>query len=83
MPLGALVGETISKPDADFVRQATGFVIGGVPPVLDVQELRTFIDEDLLAFNEIWAAADTPHAVFKLRADALPGLTGGQVVKVK
>lgn len=62
--LAALAGETIQKADADFVRKQTGFVIGGVPPLGHSQPLRTWIDEDLLQFSEVWAAAGNPHAVF-------------------
>jgi len=81
--IGDLLGEMITKPDADFVRQKTGFVIGGVPPVGHVQPITTFIDQDLLVFDEIWAAAGTPNAVFRLRGDDLVRATGGQVVRVK
>ena len=81
--IGALVGEMITKPDADFVRQHTGFSIGGVPPVGHNQPITTFIDQDLLAFDEIWAAAGTPNAVFCLTGDDLVRATGGQVVGVK
>ncbi len=78
----ALVGEPIGKADADFVRQKTGFVIGGVPPVGHKQHLQTFIDQDLLQFADIWAAAGTPHAVFHLTPDELLRMTAGLVVKV-
>lgn len=77
-----LVGEPIAKPDADFVRQQTGFIIGGVPPLGHTEPLTTYIDEDLLQYETIWAAAGTPNAVFRLApADLLP-LTGGQTIKV-
>ncbi len=79
----ALIGEPLGKADADFVRQQTGFVIGGVPPVGHSQPLITFIDEDLLQFGEIWAAAGTPHAVFRLTPNQLVQMTGGQVVGIK
>ena len=81
--IGTLVGERITKPDADFVRQHTGFSIGGVPPVGHNQPITTFIDQDLLVFDEIWAAAGTPNAVFRLTGDNLVRATGGQVVRVK
>ena len=81
--IGALVGEMITKPDADFVRQHTGFSIGGVPPAGHTRPITTFIDQDLLAFEEIWAAAGTPNAVFRLTGDDLVRATGGQVVEVK
>ena len=78
----AIVGEPIEKPDADFVRQQTGFVIGGVPPLGHAAPLTVFIDEDLLQYDIIWAAAGTPNAVFRLApADLLP-MTGGQAIKV-
>jgi len=79
----ALLGEKIRRPDADFVRQRTGFVIGGVPPIGHAEPLDTFIDEDLLQFEEIWAAAGNPFAVFKLTPDELVRMTGGQVIGVK
>ncbi len=78
----ALIGEPLGKADADFVRQRTGFVIGGVPPVGHTEALQTFIDQDLLAFDEIWAAAGTPNAVFRLTPQELVRMTGGQVIKI-
>lgn len=81
--LQTLVGEPIEKPDADYVRQQTGFVIGGVPPVGHSQKIRTFIDEDLAQYDEIWAAAGTPNAVFRLTPTDLHTLTGGEIISVK
>ena len=78
--LSALVSEPIEKADAAFVRQHTGFAIGGVPPVGHAQCLATFIDEDLLQYDQIWAAAGTPNAVFPLTPADLQRLTQGQVV---
>jgi prolyl-tRNA editing enzyme YbaK/EbsC (Cys-tRNA(Pro) deacylase) len=77
-----LIGEAIGKADADFVRQRTGFVIGGVPPVGHSEPLDSFIDQDLLQHHEIWAAAGTPHAVFRLTPDDLIRITAGMVIKV-
>lgn len=77
-----LLGEKLGKADADFVRRETGFAIGGVPPVGHDRQIATFIDEDVLAFEKIWAAAGTPFAVFRLDPHSLAGLTGGQVAKV-
>ena len=77
------VGEPIVKPDADFVRDQTGFSIGGIPPVGHRKTIKTWIDEDLLTHDVIWAAAGTPNAVFKLRARDLQKLTHGVVVPVK
>ncbi len=78
-----LVGEAIEKPDADYVREKTGFVIGGVPPVGHSTPLMTFVDEDLLQFDVIWAAAGTPHAVFQLTPGDLEKMTAGRVIDVK
>ena len=79
----ALISEPLGKADAEFVRQRTGFVIGGVPPVGHSEQLETFIDQDLLQYDEIWAAAGTPHAVFRLTPADLVKITGGRVVDVK
>lgn len=81
--IGALLGEKIVKADADFVRQRTGFAIGGVPPVGHSEPLTTFIDQNLLNYPEIWAAAGTPHAVFRLNAADLLRATGGRVAAIK
>jgi prolyl-tRNA editing enzyme YbaK/EbsC (Cys-tRNA(Pro) deacylase) len=80
--LAEWIGEKISRPDADFVRAATGFAIGGVPPVGHATAPVTVIDEDLLRFETIWAAAGTPNAVFKLTPAELLELTGGQTAAV-
>jgi prolyl-tRNA editing enzyme YbaK/EbsC (Cys-tRNA(Pro) deacylase) len=81
--IGELLGETIGKADADYVRGRTGFVIGGVPPLGHTEPPVTFVDEELLQFDEIWAAAGTPFAVFRLTPDELAKMTGGRVVSVK
>ncbi|HEK9100103.1 YbaK/EbsC family protein [Bacillus pfraonensis] len=81
--IGQLLGEKLGKADADFVRTHTGFVIGGVPPFGHVREITTFIDEDLLQYHEIWAAAGHPKAVFQLTPVQLRGITRGRVVCVK
>ena len=78
----AFIGEPLGKADADFVRLETGFVIGGVPPVGLSQKLLTFIDQDLLQYQEIWAAAGTPHAVFRLSSADLLKMAAGQVVAI-
>lgn len=79
----AVIGEPLGKADADFVRLQTGFAIGGVPPLGHDQPLEGFIDEDLLQYPEIWAAAGTPHAVFRLAPGDLVKMTGGQVIDLK
>jgi prolyl-tRNA editing enzyme YbaK/EbsC (Cys-tRNA(Pro) deacylase) len=80
--VAALLGEPLARADPDFVRSRTGFVIGGVPPVGHAETPVTYIDEDLLAYAEIWAAAGTPNAVFRLTPPDLLALTAGQVAKV-
>jgi prolyl-tRNA editing enzyme YbaK/EbsC (Cys-tRNA(Pro) deacylase) len=77
-----LIGEAIRKADADFVHQHTGFVIGGVPPLSHTEQLETYIDQDLLQYHQIWAAAGTPHAVFCLKPNDLQRMTSGTVIKV-
>jgi len=80
--VAALIGESIARADADFVRAKTGFAIGGVPPVGHVDPLLTVIDESLTAFETIWAAAGTPNAVFRLTVADLVRLTGGKEAAV-
>ena len=75
--VGEILGEKISRADADFVRLKTGFAIGGVPPLAHAEPSPTLIDDALFAFAEIWAAAGTPNAVFRLTPDDLLRLTGG------
>ena len=75
--------DKLGKADADFVRESTGFVIGGVPPLGHKNTVRTLIDEDLFQYETIWAAAGHPKAVFKLTPDELEKMTNGQVVSVK
>jgi prolyl-tRNA editing enzyme YbaK/EbsC (Cys-tRNA(Pro) deacylase) len=81
--LAEFIAEPVEKPDADFVRQRTGFVIGGVPPLGHVEPIDIFIDEDILQYSEIWAAAGTPNAVFCLTPADLVRMTDGRVVAVK
>ncbi len=81
--VAARAGEPLAKADADFVRARTGFVIGGVAPVGHREPPLTFIDEDLLPYAEIWAAAGTPNALFRLTPDELCRLTDGVVMPVK
>jgi len=80
--VGALVGEPLAKADADFVRATTGFAIGGVAPIGHTGPVTTLIDEHLLGFDEIWAAAGHPNMVFRLRPDDLVRMTGGRVMPV-
>lgn len=76
------LGERLSRPDADFVREQTGFAIGGIPPLGHTTLLNTYIDEDLLHFEHIWAAAGHPNALFQLTPDELVAMTGGSVLMI-
>jgi len=75
--------EKIGKADADFVRSVTGYAIGGVPPIGHNEKMETYIDEDFLQYETIWAAAGTPKAIFELKTEDLQKMTGGKVVAVK
>jgi prolyl-tRNA editing enzyme YbaK/EbsC (Cys-tRNA(Pro) deacylase) len=79
----SLISEPIEKADANFVREQTGFSIGGVPPIGHAKKLNIFIDEDLMKFEEIWSAGGTPNTVFKLTSEELLEMTRGQVINVK
>lgn len=72
----------LGKADADFVRDRTGFVIGGVSPIAHEEKIFTIIDEDLLQYETIWAAAGHPKAVFQLTPQELIDMTGGQVQSI-
>lgn len=80
--LSELLGENIGRADAAFVREQTGYAIGGVPPVGHSVDSAIFIDETLLTFDTIWAAGGTPNAVFRLKPDDLVRLTGGTVAAI-
>ncbi len=79
----AHVGEKLQRADADFVREQTGFVIGGVPPLAHAHPLETYIDSDLWQYANIWAAAGHPNAVFPLTPDELAAMTKGTVVSIQ
>jgi prolyl-tRNA editing enzyme YbaK/EbsC (Cys-tRNA(Pro) deacylase) len=78
----ALLGQRISRADADFVRDRTGFAIGGVPPVGHTSRPVVLIDRDLQRFPYVWAAGGTPNAVFRIAPADLIRLTEGQVADV-
>ena len=79
--VAAQVGE-IGRADAKFVREKTGYAIGGVCPIGHATKPVTLIDADLLELDSLWAAAGHPHAVFNLTAQELIALTGAPVVDV-
>lgn len=74
--VSALVGEALGRASPDFVREATGYVIGGVAPLGHAQPTRLLMDQDLQRFATVWAAAGTPHTVFALTPAQLALLTG-------
>ena len=80
--VGEILGTSIHRADAAFVKSATGFSIGGVPPVGHPTRLITLLDQTLKDFDEIWAAGGTPTSVFRLTPDQLNELTGGAFADV-
>jgi Cys-tRNA(Pro) deacylase len=78
-----LGGAQVGRADAAGVREATGYAIGGVPPFGHPRPLPTAIDEDLLGYDEVWAAAGTPRDVFAVDPAELVRLTGGQVAPLR
>lgn len=80
--LEAALGTPVGRADAATVRGATGYAIGGVPPIGHFQRLRTLVDAALLGYPVVWAAAGTPNSVFPVEPDALVRTTGGVVLDV-
>lgn len=76
------IGEKITRPDAAFVREATGFAIGGIPPFGHAAEIETWLDEDLLQYETVFAAAGTPNAVFEIDPKALQTACKAQAIAV-
>lgn len=81
--LAGRVGEGLAKARAEFVRGATGYAIGGVAPVGFPHPIETWIDEDLLKYEIVWAAAGTPNAVFSASPAAIATITAGTVTRVR
>ena len=81
--LKKLVGGKLKRADADFVREVTGFVIGGVPPAGHIEPLQTFMDLDLLQFSQVWTAAGSPYAVFPIKPQVLLELCTAEAVDIK
>jgi prolyl-tRNA editing enzyme YbaK/EbsC (Cys-tRNA(Pro) deacylase) len=73
----------VGRLDADAVRAATGFAVGGVPPFGHRERLRTFVDRDLLSYDTVWAAAGTPRHVFSTTTDDLVRITGATVADLR
>lgn len=74
--VSALVDEPLARADADFVRVATGYAIGGVAPIGHSQPVKLLLDQDLRRFATVWAAGGTPYSVFPVTPDQLRRLTG-------
>ena len=79
--LASVAGEPVAKADAEFVKRSTGFAIGGVAPVGHVAPLRTWVEESLAAYPDLWAAAGHPHTVFRLAYADLLRITGGAAIR--
>lgn len=80
--LAALLGADVTMGDPKFVRAATGFAIGGIPPLGHAQPLDVVIDAHLLAHESLWAAAGHPNSLFPLTPAELRAMTGGRVADV-
>jgi prolyl-tRNA editing enzyme YbaK/EbsC (Cys-tRNA(Pro) deacylase) len=80
---GQKLNGKLGKASADQVLLSTGFVIGGVAPLAHASALPTYLDEDLLQYDVVWAAAGTPHAVFPIEPRELLRITGAQTINVK
>jgi prolyl-tRNA editing enzyme YbaK/EbsC (Cys-tRNA(Pro) deacylase) len=81
--VGRLIGASIAKADADFTRQATGYTIGGIPPLGHVAPIETLIDEDLLSHSVTWAAAGAANAVFRIDGPITCLVPGAKIISVK
>jgi prolyl-tRNA editing enzyme YbaK/EbsC (Cys-tRNA(Pro) deacylase) len=78
----ALSADAVNRADADTVRAATGYPIGGVAPLAHPQPLRTLVDTHLASYDVLWAAAGTPHSVFPTSYDELVRLTVGEPAEI-
>jgi prolyl-tRNA editing enzyme YbaK/EbsC (Cys-tRNA(Pro) deacylase) len=81
--LGELVGGRIRRADPETVKQATGYAIGGVPPIGVPAGLAVYVDRDLLGYELVYAAAGLPECVFPIAPDELVRATGGLVSDIK
>jgi len=81
--VAAEIGEALKRPDAAYVRDVTGYAIGGIPPLGHAIPLKTFIDRDLLQYDMVWAAAGTPESVFSVAPRALATAANAAIVSVR
>jgi prolyl-tRNA editing enzyme YbaK/EbsC (Cys-tRNA(Pro) deacylase) len=80
--VAGVLGEGLARPDAAYVRDVTGYAIGGIPPLGHATAMQVFIDEDLLRYDVVWAAAGTPRAVFAVAPGDLADAIGAKIIKV-
>jgi prolyl-tRNA editing enzyme YbaK/EbsC (Cys-tRNA(Pro) deacylase) len=80
--VAAHLGEKLKRPDAEFVRNLTGYAIGGIPPFGHASPLATYVDTDLLQYDVVWAAAGTPRAVFPVDPKRLKDVLGAPAIAV-
>jgi prolyl-tRNA editing enzyme YbaK/EbsC (Cys-tRNA(Pro) deacylase) len=80
--VAGVIGEALDRPDAAFVREVTGFAIGGIPPFGHAQPMQSWIDRDLLQYAAVWAAAGSPEAVFEVDPRLLAEAIGAPVIDV-
>jgi prolyl-tRNA editing enzyme YbaK/EbsC (Cys-tRNA(Pro) deacylase) len=80
--IASQINQKVEFANPDFVREKTGFAIGGVAPIGHINPIETFIDRDLLKYDEIWAAAGSPHTVFSIRPDDLVRACKGKIISV-
>lgn len=76
--MAAVLGEALKRPNGRAVRDITGYAIGGIPPLGHPVEMPTVIDETLLRFDTVWAAAGTPRCVFSVDPKALAAATNAR-----
>lgn len=81
--IGRYLGEPIGRANPAFVHKITGFAIGGVPPLALFNPVKTYIDEDLMHYPTVWAAAGAPNAVFEIGSSELVEITHAEVVRVR
>ncbi len=80
--VAGVLGESLTRPDATYVREVTGYSIGGIPPLGHASPMQVFIDEDLLRYDVVWAAAGTPRAVFAVAPGSLADATAAKIIRV-
>ncbi len=80
--VSTVIGEALRRADAQYVRDVTGYAIGGIPPFGHAERLTTFMDRDLLGQSTVWAAAGTPESMFEVSPAALAEVTAAQVIEV-